>query len=524
MQANCQPNDELAHTAGSGYESVASSVVRSGLWSASGQVASLLVSLLATPFTIRLLGAPRYGVLALLQSVQNWIGLADFGMTTASTRYAGASYAAEDSAAESTVTWTALAITVGATVVLTVAMAIVAPFVVRSILHVHAGLVGPTEIALRLAAATCVATVIAGTLNTPLIVRLKWRDLTLISTGSAIAGTVLVPLTLEILGGGVVTSTIVSLAISTLAAGALLWMAIKLQPAMRRPTLSQFAARKLLRYGAALTVAGVAQIPLYTADRFLLAHYRSTTTVAYYVVAWRLATLLTIVPMAICQPLFPGLIKLRESGDARAAKALYRQALQGLFLVLTPSMLLLAFIARPFLALWAGKAFGAHSTDLFYIMVIGVWFAAAGWLPAYFLSLDHTREFAVLHVLEIVPYVVVTAILTSSFGAAGTASAWAGRSAIDAVILFLLARRFGGVTTSPLSANMIRSAAAPLVLTGVLLLLSPVAVSLVARVACAGLLAGLYAACIWRLVLNQRERDGLVGLSPMRRSPLSRAA
>ena len=322
---------------------------------------------------------------------------------------------------------------------------------------------------------------------------------------------------LAVFGGGVVASTTVTLTTSAVSVLVFVWLAIKLQPQMRRFRVSLPAAQKLLRYGAALTVSGVALIPLSTADRLLLAHYRSTATIASYAVAWRLATLLTIVPLAVCQPLFPAFVKLKGSGHVAALRALYKQSLQGLFLLLTPAMLLLTFIAKPFLGVLFGAFYGHHSTDLFYIMVVGVWFQATGWLPAYFLSLDHTRQFATLHVLEILPYVAVTAFLASRFGATGAAVAWAGRATIEAAILFLLARRLGGVTVSPFSANRVRSVASPLILGGLLLLLSSATVSLQARAAYAIVIAGVYAALVWRLVLTQREREGLHAISPIRR-------
>jgi O-antigen/teichoic acid export membrane protein len=500
-----------------GYESVAGSVVRSGLWSVFGQVAALAAALIATPFTIRLLGPARYGLLSLLQSVQNWIGLADFGMTTASTRFAGERNAQDDPVGEAAVNWTSVAITVSATLAASTAVGLAAPFIVKSVLHVHGSLVGPGEVAVRLAAATCVAGVLGGTLNTPLIVRLQWRKLTLIQTATTVAGTVFVPLALTTFGGGVITSAAIGLALSAISALAFLWVAIRLLPQMRVPRLSRSAAGKLLRYGGALTVSGIALIPLNTADRLLIAHYRSTTEIAYYVVAWRLATLLTVIPIAVCHPLFPGFIKLKDSGQITALLALYKQALQGLFLVMTPAMLLLAFIAKPFLSLWAGKIYGVHSTDLFYIMVVGVWFNALGWLPSYFLSLNHMRQFATIHVLEVIPYVVITALLASHFGATGTAFAWAGRITIEAIILFLLARHVGGVTVSPLSANRVRSVASPLVLGGLLLLLSQHTSSLQARVGYTIAITAIYAVGVWLLVLTQREREGLRGISPLTR-------
>jgi O-antigen/teichoic acid export membrane protein len=48
---------------------------------------------------------------------------------------------------------------------------------------------------------------------------------------------------------------------------------------------------------------------------------------------------------------------------------------------------------------------------------------------------------AKVHMLEVVPYLAVVWILTGQFGIAGTAVAWAGRCAVDFVLLHVLARR-----------------------------------------------------------------------------------
>jgi O-antigen/teichoic acid export membrane protein len=514
------PGQQPAHTdsvppgPNDGYTEVATSVARSGLWSVFGQATSLVVALVATPFTIRLLGPARYGLLSLLQSVQTWVGLADFGMGTASTRFAGECHARGDDEGESRATWTSVAITTGVTLVVALALALAAPFVIRSILHIRGGLVDPGEVAVRLIAIVCVTTVLLGTANTPLLVRLRWRELTLIMAISTTGSIALIPVALAAFGGGVITSALVSVVLGVINVVVLLFVALRLQPQLRRPRVSREAAGKLLRYGSALTIAGIANIPLNTADRLMLAHFRGTTTVAYYVVAWRLATLLTVIPIAVCQPIFPGFVRLHGSGQIDALRTLYHQALQGLFLVLTPTMLLLAFIAEPFLKLWAGRTYGVHSTDLFYIMVVGVWFDAAGWLPAYFLSLDHMKQFARLRVAEVIPYVALTAVLTSRYGPTGAAIAWTARLVFDATSLFVMARRLGGVTVSPFSSRRARSALFPVVLGLILLLLALVTTSLAERAGCAIGIVVIYGLTVWRLALTQRERDGLRVLAP----------
>src|SRR5437667_12516441 len=73
--------------------SLSSQVAAGGLWSLGGQAATLVATLVATPFTLRLLGPAFYGLWALLQVALQWVVLADLGMATASTRLVAQRYA-----------------------------------------------------------------------------------------------------------------------------------------------------------------------------------------------------------------------------------------------------------------------------------------------------------------------------------------------------------------------------------------------------------------------------------------------
>ncbi len=81
--------------------------------------------------------------------------------------------------------------------------------------------------------------------------------------------------------------------------------------------------------------------------------------------------------------------------------------------MITPAAVLLAFVARPFLSLWAGPRHGAHSTVPFLILVAGVWLECLSWMPmSYLLSSGRTRLIASIRVAELVPYLVAAWILT----------------------------------------------------------------------------------------------------------------
>src|SRR5882672_3597599 len=89
---------------------ITSRVVRGSLWNLGGQGVTMLATLVATPFVIRLLGAPGYGVLALVHVLIGYLSFADMGMGTASTRFGSVAHARGDDQGEATAIWSALAL------------------------------------------------------------------------------------------------------------------------------------------------------------------------------------------------------------------------------------------------------------------------------------------------------------------------------------------------------------------------------------------------------------------------------
>jgi len=306
----------------------------------------------------------------------------------------------------------------------------------------------------------------------------------------------------------------VSLVASVLMVSGNLLLAVRLQPALLHPRFDWTVLRKLLTFGGALTVAGLAVIPLTTAERFFLAHNHSTTDVAYFAVAVNLATTVQVLPEQLTAPFLPALTRLHEAGQRQELRDLYRKSLSGLFLLVTPLTVLLAFVARPFLSLWAGPQYGVHSTLPFLIVIAGVWIDCLAWLPvSYLLSAGRTKLLAYIKLGELAPYLVAAWVLTDRFGVIGAACAWSVGCVLDSVLLFAAVRQVATLPWLPLSDRRRRSLAAPVVLGGAAVLLDHVTSGLAGRLGWAAALVLIYGAVVWYLVLSDRERRGLTALA-----------
>jgi O-antigen/teichoic acid export membrane protein len=355
-------------------------------------------------------------------------------------------------------------------------------------------------------------------------VRLRWRPYTIINVTGNLIISVGTPIALFLVAGGVVTAAAVGLGATTIAAVASLVLAMRLQPALRHPRVDKAILRQLLGYGGALTVAGLAAIPISTAERFFLASDHSTVQLAYYAVAATLATTLNVLPEQLVGPLVPGLVRLEAKGRLEEHRALYRKSLVGLFLVLTPVAVMLAFLAHPFLSLWAGPQYGLHSTGPFLVIICGVWLNCLQWVPyAYLLSSGRTKIIAYVQVAEVAPYLVGAWVLTSKFGAIGAALIWSVAFAVDSIVFFTVVWRVAKLPFSPLSERRLRAIGALVAFGCAAAAAATVSHGLAIRIAWSVGLSALYAMTVWRLVLTARERQGLLQLLAemrIRRSPL----
>jgi O-antigen/teichoic acid export membrane protein len=393
-------------------------------------------------------------------------------------------------------------------------IAIGAPFIIAHLLDVRGALVGPGILGLRIVAGVLVAQAAAEIVNTPQIVRLRWRQFTLVSGLASLIAAIGAPLALTAVSGGVVTVTSVALCASMVAALGSFLLGAHLLQELRRPRVNREVLRQLLSYGGALTIAGLASIPRTTSERFFLAHNHSTTVVAYYAVAATLATTLNVLPEQLVGPLLPGLVRLEAQGRLNEQRALYRKSLAALFLGLTPAAIVLAFLAHPFLSLWAGPAYGLHSTGPLLVIVGGVWFNCMAWVPYnYLLSCGRTKLIARIQMAEVLPYLAGAWVLTAKFGALGGALVWAASFVADSIIFFTVVRRVAPqLTFSPLSERRLRAVGAPLLLACLAVASATVWHGIISRLGLAAGLGLIYAAVVWWLVLTSRERDGVLSL------------
>lgn len=429
-------------------------VARGTLLNAAGQSVSMLATLIAAPWVIRLLGAPTYGVLVLANGLPGYLSFADVGMGTASTRFASVAYARRDDRAEATAIWTSLLFSEAAVMTVAVLLAVTARPIVVDLLRLPVWIRDAAVVSIRIVAFGLIVRAMSGVMNTPALVRLRIELLVLITSGITTLQILTVPVVVYY-GGGLVGAVSVSTGGAIVTAVLLTIVAMRLLPALRRPRISRDVLKSLAAFGSALMVSSVAEIVLMNAEKVLLPRYASVQALAYYSVAFTLAFMLTQVPNAMLQSLIPALSRMHGGGDDGGFAKLYRRSWHGMLYWVLAGGAFVTIVARPFFTLWAGPQFGRESTLPLYLLIGGVMLEIMSFVPyAVLIAYGRSDVVARSHIYLVVPYLAVSAQLIARFGAAGAAIGWTLRALAGTAIMLVLSRNISRLPAVPLPENI----------------------------------------------------------------------
>jgi O-antigen/teichoic acid export membrane protein len=234
------------------------------------------------------------------------------------------------------------------------------------------------------------------------------------------------------------------LLVGRLVAGlAYLNLCFRTAPALRHNMMLQRAmVRPLLRFGSWMTVTNIIGPFMDYLDRLLIGALLSVAAVAYYATPYDVVTRLWLIPVALTGVLFPAFASTLEADRDRAARLFWR-GVKYVFLALFPITLIIVTFAHEGLELWLGTGFAANSLRVLQWLAVGVFINSLARLPYALLQAAGRPDLtAKLHLVELPFYLLAVWILITRLGIQGAAIAWVARVAVDAILLFTLAKRF----------------------------------------------------------------------------------
>lgn len=146
---------------------------------------------------------------------------------------------------------------------------------------------------------------------------------------------------------------------------------------------------------------------------------------------------MSIIPGALARAIFP-LFSENQSQSSAIATNAYKV----LLLAITALALPVFTAAEPLLGLWLGEPYRHESADVFRILIIGFFFNALAQIPfARIQAHGKAKLTAVIHLVELVPYLILLAAFVYSLGLPGAALAWTLRVTVDFLALEYFSRQ-----------------------------------------------------------------------------------
>jgi O-antigen/teichoic acid export membrane protein len=421
--------------------SLTSQVARGSVWTVFGQMSTLAVGFLLTPVTIRLLGPDAYGAYLLTTILTSYFAAADLGLGMASGRFCADALARGDDEREARAVATALSITVASTALAMLGLSAISRHLVVAVFRVPTWLQAATIGGIWLAACAFVLRSAAAVLRAPLYARLQMGWITVVGSGGAVLQTATV-VAILLSGGGVLGACLGGVLAASCQFLGFGLLARRAQPRVLPPHVDTRLFLPLLRFGGPTTVSALVGMVIFQGERFMLARGAPVADLGYYGVAFALAQLVDVAPVAMAGSLFPGLARVHAVGERGALEELYALAVRGVAMLVLPASVLIGIAGRPFLEFWAGPTYAAHSWAPLMILLVGGAANSMAHVPRTLLpALGRPDLVARIHIAQLIPYLVLGPFLVSSMGVVGAAVCWAARAIVECIWVFRVAHR-----------------------------------------------------------------------------------
>jgi O-antigen/teichoic acid export membrane protein len=204
----------------------------------------------------------------------------------------------------------------------------------------------------------------------------------------------------------------------------------------RAPRFDLSNIRRIWRFAAGMGGITLTGLVLTQADKLLVSKLLSLRVFGYYALAWSVASSLLIIAACVFNVTFPRMSAMVAAGDENGIKQYYHRSSQLMAVVIVPVAAVLSLFSFEILRLWTGNSETAAVTaPILSLLVVGSALNALMSLP-YALQLAYGWTSIALRIAIFLSIVFVPAVwfMTTSYGAVGAASVWAGLNGMYVLI------------------------------------------------------------------------------------------
>jgi len=418
---------------------------RNLLLNLTGQVAPLIAAALAIPVLLRELGVERFGMLTIAWMVIGYFSVFDLGLGRAMTHAVAARRARQALASMPTLVSTGLMLMLGLSALATVAILLLSTGPALHWLKIAPAYLDETRRAFCWLAFSVPAVVLTTGLRGILeayerfdlsnLVRVPMGIWTFVGPLLVIPFSTRLDHVVIVMVFGRIVTTLVHVPMVMRAAPGIL-------SSLR---FDRREARHLFAFGGWMTVSNIISPVMVYMDRLLIGGILGGAVVAYYTTPYEAVFKLNFFPEALFGVLFP-LMVARMAADDGSQTALYNMGNRLMSIIMFPLTFFIVLAAEDILTLWLGREFASHSTAVMQILAVGLCINSHAKVPFNLVQAKGRADVtAKLHLLELPIYMAALWLLSSRFGIVGAAMTWAGRMALDLVLLTWAAVKVAGV-------------------------------------------------------------------------------
>jgi O-antigen/teichoic acid export membrane protein len=192
---------------------------------------------------------------------------------------------------------------------------------------------------------------------------------------------------------------------------------------------------RLFKFGGWITVSNIISPLMVNMDKFIISNILGANKVAIYTAPAEGVTRLVNIPIALSKVLFP---KIVSSGTLKEQADLERKSYAIVAIFCAPIVFLIFLYAHEIMAIWMGEKYGVMTESILKILIVGFYFNALAQIPYTILqSKGFSKQTAIIHLLEIIPYFISIYFAAVYFGIVGVAVVWVLRVFVDMVLLMV---------------------------------------------------------------------------------------
>lgn len=417
-------------------------IAKNTIYNLLGYGVPLIFAIILIPFLLKGLGDEKFGILNLAWVIVGYFSFLDFGIGRALTKVIAEKLGTNQIEEIPHLFWTSFFLLLGISIIFTIVLLFLTPILVLDFFKISEALQTETLNSFYLLAISVPLVTTTAGIRGVLEAYQKFAVINIIRTTLGVF-LFLGPLLCLIFTNSLFWIVLVLVAVRLVILFLYISQCFKVNQQLKNYlAYSSQLVKPILKFSGWITVSNVIVPIIIYIDRFLIGALVSAAAITYYATPYEVVSKLLLVPGAITGVLFPA-VSASYLSNPDFAKKLSIKAIKYIFILLYPIILLILTFAHEGLYLWLGKEFAEKSTLILQLMTIGILFNSIAYIPfTYLQGIGKPEITAVIQLIELPIYLFAMLIAIRDYGINGAAFIWMLRIILDALLLFMFAKKY----------------------------------------------------------------------------------